>query len=115
MDKYDDAIAYFAEHPNEILDAWKSPYKHAAGCLFQKATKNGLGHGYGCLTEVRRWPQMPAQTCALTQAIRADRRIPMDPNDITLDHLKIFAEWQRRIDRELRNISSENTECSYKE
>jgi len=103
LDRYDQAISYFSQHPHEIMAAWKSPHKHVAGCLFQKATKSGFGHCRGCLTEVRRWVGMPAETPELTKAIRADHRIPTNPDDISVDKLDVFAEWQRRIDRELRN------------
>jgi hypothetical protein len=106
MDKYDKAIAYLSDHPDEIMEAWKRPHKHVAGCLFQKATKTGWSCVSGCLTELRRWPQLNAATDALTDAIRADRRIPMDPYDITVERLGVFAEWQRRLDQELRGDGS---------
>src|SRR5262249_36491028 len=34
MDIYDEAIAYFQEHPGEIKDAWNQPKGHEYGCLF---------------------------------------------------------------------------------
>lgn len=37
---------------------------------------------------------------SLTQLIRLDRRIP-DLERVTVDHLPIFAGWQRRIDQVL--------------
>lgn len=54
----------------------------------------------GCLTLVR-CGSMDAQTPELTDAIRADERLPLQVDDITREHLPVFAEWQRRIDKEL--------------
>lgn len=34
----------------------------------------------------------------LTQQIRNDKRIPDSANNITIDNLSVFAEWQRRLD-----------------
>jgi hypothetical protein len=38
----------------------------------------------------------------LTKAIRADARIPEGPQWITVNDLPVFAEWQRRLDKELK-------------
>jgi hypothetical protein len=42
-----------------------------------------------------------APTEELNAAIVADGRIPLTGEDITIDHLPIFAGWQRRIDQVL--------------
>lgn len=116
-DKYDLAIEYLREHPDEIRDAWSDGYggSHPACCLFKAASPSGCANraphakgsaACGCLTLVRRgvddW-EMPqtAWTPELAEAIRTDERIPTSDKEITLDHLPVFAEWQRRIDREL--------------
>ncbi len=98
-DKYDEAIAYLAERPDEIVDAWgecswrnRASVDHEAGALFAVT-----GTNCGCLTQIRSGEQ-DAPTAALTDAIRADHRIPSDPDRITVDHLEVFAEWQRKID-----------------
>lgn len=105
-DKYDLAIEYLTEHPGEIDDAWGEPQWHEAGCLFgycaKTATDEVDGLICGCLTQVKH-ENMPALTEELTQAIRADTRIPR-ASDITVSHLPIFAEWQRRIDKELGRV-----------
>ena len=110
MDKYDEAVAYLTEHPDEISAAWCVPEDGdesgcaKAHCLFQYVTPTGEaccgGRYCGCPTLIvgrsfRAW------TDELTVAIRADQRIPKNPDNITIDHLSIFAEWQRRIDKEL--------------
>lgn len=103
-DKYDEAMAYLFEHPEEIRDAWADPYDHVAGCLFQYATrgKPGIFEGFGCLTMVR--GVCRAATQELTAAIRADERIPRSVEDATADTLPVFAEWQRRLDKELERV-----------
>lgn len=104
-DRYDKAVKYLTEHPGEIFDAWQAPMDHPGGCLFlfaqRETCRDKIPMFCGCLTQVRSGCQ--AQTRELTEAIQADQRIPQDPLDITVEHLPVFAEWQARIDRELRN------------
>jgi len=103
-DKYDKAIAYLTQHPKEIMDAWydggvcQLPSAHPAACLFQYAG-NSPFKCCGCLTMVKNGCR--AETPELTKAIRADERIPNGCEAITLEHLPVFAEWQRRLDKEL--------------
>lgn len=99
-DRYDDAIEYLNEHPSEIRSAWHSPSLHQAGCLFDYIVDCAAPVACGCLTQIRSG-KLPAATPELTVAILADDRIPKDISDVTLDHLPVFAEWQRRADREL--------------
>ncbi|MGE0289092.1 MAG: hypothetical protein AB7I42_22800 [Bradyrhizobium sp.] len=102
-DKYDKAMAYLLaaetdeDFTERVWDAWRAPYDTDGGALFQHA---GTGPDCGCLTSVRRG-SFDAETPELTAAIRADERIPKYCADITRDNLPVFAEWQRRIDREL--------------
>ena len=104
-DQYDDAIDYLTAHPHEIDEAWGSagsPMPHEASCLFDYAGRPGDvrdGFQIGCLTQVRHGDSVAA-TQALTDEIAADERIPADSEDITVYHLPVFAEWQRRLDRE---------------
>jgi hypothetical protein len=78
-DKYTDAIAYLKVHPEKIMDVWGNPSDYDAGCLFAYATSNQ--HDLcGCLTQVRKG-DMSAFTPALTDAIRADERIPVRAED----------------------------------
>jgi hypothetical protein len=102
MDKYDMAVEYLTEHPDEIYDAWGNPFLHKGGCLFQFCNANGYNAIIcGCLTQIRRGGYA-AETEELTEEIRNDERIPSSALDIRAEHLPVFAEWQRRLDKELR-------------
>lgn len=126
MDKYDRAIAYFNgddmpdgfDRRDQIKNRWLNADLGGHGCLFQYVTPDGTqnirgedGKQCGCLTQIRLgYPrvgkvkgQIPVVACttALTQEIRRDKRIPTDPDKITLADLPVFAEWQRRLDKEL--------------
>ena len=92
-DKYDRAIDWLREHPDRFLDAWG--LTTPAACLF-----DFVKMGCGCLTQVRSGIRR-APTDELTDRIRADDRIPRQPEDITIGSLPVFAEWQRRLDRAL--------------
>lgn len=67
----------------------------AAKGLFKMSGKH-----CACLTGIR--AGMPGPTPKLSKAIMADVRIPLIPGDITPESLPAFAEWQRRLDREIR-------------
>lgn len=100
-DKYDEAIEYLTEHPEEIYETWNSAISNSelpGACLF-RACSNDSKKCYGCLIQVR-YREYPAQTPELTAAILADKRIP-PANEITVEDLPVFAEWQRRLDKEL--------------
>lgn len=115
-DKYDKAIAYLTKHPSRIYDAWvnqNSGDERAvakAHCLFQCASTTGHGlyldDAYcGCLTQIRQQPDTYcAATPALTKAIKRDARIPKDPSQIEVKHLRVFAQWQRKLDRVLGRV-----------
>lgn len=110
-DKYDEAIAYLTEHPGEIISAWREPDKVKGGCLFQYADKSGRGEpgACGCLTMIRDKPDIYGVTLddeeawceELTCEIANDERIPYGGEHITVADLLVFAEWQRRLDKEL--------------
>lgn len=103
-DKYDRAIEHLAKHPEKIEEAWNMAPARPNGihddvrgvdderCLFAVT-----GPGCGCLTQVRLGTS-EAPTPGLTASIRADYRIPRDEEDITVEDLHVFAEWQRKID-----------------
>lgn len=95
-------VKYLTERPDDIQRAWKSPLGNRGGSLFRFVSKSGFMeyNACGCLTQVASGIR-DACTPELTEAIRADSRIPHDPNLITVDNLHVFAEWQRRIDKEL--------------
>lgn len=104
-DKYDKAIEYFNENPDEIVKIWNNPIGDPNGCLFQYVSETGRYFSNedkpcGCLVQIRGYGEC-ACTKELTDAIYADTRIPRSENCITLANLHVFAEWQRRIDKEL--------------
>ena len=115
MDKYDKAIKYLTKHPDRIIDAWHVPLADDEGelaqayCLFQYCNKTGRygTSNIGCLTTIRSGNIYGTGPVAfseiLTQEIRADERIPVSPGRITVKDLPVFAEWQRRLDREIRD------------
>lgn len=96
-DKYDEAVEYLTQNPTKILDAWHHPHSQTGGCLFVHAGRRFI---CGCLTQIRKGIY-DAETPALTAAIRADGRIPVDVAEITVASLPVFTEWQRRLDKEL--------------
>lgn len=105
MDKYDEAIEYLTTNPEEIENKWHNP-STMHGCLFQFATPTGHAKGAsGCLTLIRRDHDLRVLGRPdLTEAIRNDTRIPILSGDIRVEHLPVFAEWQRRLDKELNRV-----------
>lgn len=100
-DAYDYAVDYLTRHPDKIGDAWRHPSTHRAGVLFGYVTKSRKSDSSlsGCLTLVRLG--MRACTPELTRAIRSDDRLPQIGERTTVADLPVFAEWQRRLDRDL--------------
>ena len=99
MDAYQQAVEYLTANPSEILGSWSR-----AECLFQFAENSdsplSVGIDCGCLTMiVDPCEGCVAQTPELTAAIRADKRLPINEMEITVDHLPLMAGWQRRIDK----------------
>lgn len=101
MDKYDKAIEYFTENPEQISKVWVDPLMHESGCLFaftDRGVNNNSGHG--CLTMIRMKFPYKCGIPEFTEQIRNDVRIPTDDRGINLGNLHVFAEWQRKIDEE---------------
>ena len=96
MDKYDQQIAELTENPEKILNHWMQP----KGLFAYANDGKGYVNNTGCLTMIRYSSAYNAQTENLTNAIRNDIRIPKDQMQITVDHLPVFAEWQRLLDKE---------------
>jgi len=104
QDRYDHAVAYLTAAPHEICEAWSHPgtwagrVAHPAGCLFRPAAEtHKCDPSVGCLTQIADGHRL-AETSEITTMIRADTRIPLSPESITVDDLPVFAEWQRRLD-----------------
>ncbi len=120
MDKYDEAVLHLTAReqaePGSIRRAWLHFRTDHDGCLFAMATKSGDnvapddGARFGCLTMIRFGRTTTstyanqAATPELTAAIRADERIPADSISIKITDLPTFAEWQRRLDKELGRV-----------
>jgi hypothetical protein len=134
-DKYDDAIEWLVAHADDesklgrgiCYDAWVNAATHTVGCLFDFCTPSGRSKPmgkliYGCLTMIRRQPgKYIAWTDYLTREIVTDDRIPKlidELCDLRGDELRAalqpFAEWQRRLDREIRQpaLATEGAEVS---
>lgn len=80
-----------------VLKAWE--LESALSMLFLPSAP-----GYGCPTQVRA-SLLPINVFstpdpAVTQELQQDRRIPDCPEEITIDRLQAFVEWQRRFDEE---------------
>lgn len=109
MDKYDEAVAYLTANPDKIYGAWIGPNRNPGGRLFYYVMPNVQGTPWrndgkacGCLSMIC-GNDYHAWTDELTEEIRGDDRIPKTGSDVRVEHLPVFAEWQRRLDLELRN------------
>lgn len=114
-DRYAKQIDYLVQNPEQIEDAWLE-----ADHLFRWVTTPEATHALscgGCLTMLKLSPERGAwMPRPLFQALMDDPRIP----DTCLDnaefaelseeqrrnYLQPFAEWQRRLDRELVRTDS---------
>jgi len=121
-DKYDHAIDYLTENPEDIHDAWSNPsdYEGKGGELFGfvgpdwKSNKNPGMHERletgtcGCLQQIRQAFKAGSDGTSgnmemshwprLWQKIADDRSLPSDADDIGIGDLPVFAMWQREID-----------------
>ncbi len=114
-DRFDKAVKHLTKRPELIAETWNRAYAtelgqrafttaeraaHAASaCLFLNCGNKGFP-ATGCLTQVCHNHQK-AGTPELTKAIRADKKIPRNGDAIKVGDLQLFADWQRRIKREL--------------
>lgn len=104
-DKYDEQIARLLAAPN-FQGAVYSDWMCCKG-LFAFCTPSGTvakppgGGACGCLTMVKAGGWV-AWTPELTAAVRADGRLPKSFLGIEPEQLPAFAEWQRRLDTEIR-------------
>jgi hypothetical protein len=109
MDKYDKQIKFLTANPERITRQWESGIG-----LFQfidrSCDDNESNINSGCLTMIRSNMSCVAiinrnVNNEITEQIRNDERIPINSNDIKVEHLPIFAEWQRKVDQ-LEGIKS---------
>ena len=93
MDIYDEEVEYLKENPKKIKDHWNvwSP-------LFRSADgKKKFGESIGCLTQIKAGTKTSGFS-ELDDRIKADNNIPDNPDNITVDHLDTFAQYQRKLD-----------------
>lgn len=107
MDLYDHHIEECLE--KECFEGWMG----ARGLFqFASATGKSLDRKCGCLTMIRENVQFNVLNAdgsvneELTEAIRADTRLPETVwrETPTREQLEAMAEWQRRLDREIRGM-----------
>jgi hypothetical protein len=120
LDKYDLEIERLINLPGSSTEAaWLD-----GALLFQFASPSGdvgqcpNGQKCGCLTMIRNAAnsasKFAAWTHSLTMEIASDERIPLSVTNLIdgwsvlspdqrRDKLQPFAEWQRRLDKEIRN------------
>lgn len=89
---YQEQIDYLNKNPHAIQNEWWN-----AKGLFQN-----VGFGGGCLTQIRGGYGDAyingVKNVEITEAIRADERIPKLSRDLTIESLPAFLEWRLKID-----------------
>lgn len=102
---YDKQIARLTEHPEYIKEEWFS----GTGLFAVMAEATDLIYAQndaltcGCLTQIRCLKNKVAFVNGavdkdLTRAIKRDKRLPKDVNNIRPGHLPVFKEWQQLMD-----------------
>ena len=121
-DKYDHAIDYLTEHPENIESAWGDPsgWEGKGGELFgfvgpdwKSSTNPGLHERIetgtcGCLQQIRQsfkhggdgtsGSMTMSHWPRLWQKIADDRSLPSESEAIGVEDLPVFADWQRELD-----------------
>jgi len=96
---YDEQIERLTKNPSQINSDWMFAlglFKFIGGTAPRES---------GCLTQIRcEQDKFKAVINGevdekLTLEIANDDRLPFDSNDITVEHLPVFKEWQERIDK----------------
>jgi hypothetical protein len=125
-DKYDHAIEYLVNNPEDIHDAWANPgeYEGRGGELFgfvgpdwqsnsnAVLDRDGSHLGTcGCLQQIRQAKKsgsdgksggmVMSYWARMWEKIANDRSLPSESDDIGISDLPVFAHWQREVD-ELR-------------
>ena len=123
-DRYDEAIEYLTDNPEQIMDCWDRAWLSEHGDLFKYVSPGGrwecrinerldspscgcltqirdsfLNHRKGALLKIASDKSGMAIDEELTKEIQLDQRIPSNPEDITVESLPVFAEWQRKLDK----------------
>lgn len=112
MDKYDAQIAKLLASENfkaTVFSDWVNglglfefvspdghrPAESEATCGCLTMVRLGIGYAFGK-------DNQPSDK--LTKEIRADVRIPKMLSEVEPEDLPVFAEWQRRLDEEIRDV-----------
>jgi hypothetical protein len=98
FDRYMLHARALSTRPQDILGEWGDGV-----ALFRIVDSSGR---CGCLTQIRSWgtdyaASREPRIRELCMEVARDARIPAYPEDITVEHLPVFVEWQRRLDAEL--------------
>lgn len=93
MDIYDQDIEYLRQNPRKIpmhWNMWSPLFRTADGSdsLFCKT---------GCLTQIKLGEKSSGNP-EFDKKIKSDNNIPTHKMDITVDHLELFAKYQRELD-----------------
>lgn len=97
---YDEQIAYLTKYPKQIENHWLK----GEGLFKLLSGWHSFRFNAGCLTTIRSNPTSNKVYIKedidedLTLQINSDIRIPKSPEDITVEHLPVFKEWQEKID-----------------
>lgn len=115
LDIYDREIARLTQEPELIRESWNTAeplfrYIFNTSRRFSVDPNNAVPQllNCGCLTMYRtgfyRPEQLPTKLQPVAREIASDERIPRSEFDIQPHHLPVFAEWQRRLDREFPEL-----------
>lgn len=112
---YDEQIQFLQANPEEIDNQWREAiglfvFVHPE--IVKTAT---IPKECGCLSMIRSqqiygsyaYGKSQLSDPELTQQILTDERIPKRPDDIRVEHLPVFKEWQLRLDKEIRGFTDD--------
>jgi hypothetical protein len=94
--KYDKAIKYLTENPDQITNAWGWPRQHVAGCLFAFLGPAGTNMEAACPTMIKGGDNSFQNK--LDKFVRA-MNIPNNCFGIKVEHLPVFKTIQEEADR----------------
>lgn len=102
-DAYDEAVEFLIENDQLIYNSWNHPYSTLGGILFIYAAPKKNIIACGCLTQIKKG-HMGCSDNEITKQIQADNRLPDNVTAIKREHLPVFAEWQRRLDKHWNRV-----------
>jgi hypothetical protein len=127
-DIYDLEIERLTADPGQIRNAWlfgtplfKFVTLDGSNVITSASGKKLVDFSIGCLITIRhesgdRAVIHPSINDQLTDLIKGDNRIPdVDVTMLSVEHLPLFAAWQRKIDRIKKLVEEDNQEELAKE